>query len=165
MDDAMITDVPVSEIIDGAYKEFAMYTLEQRAIPSAIDGMKPVHRKLVYAMLKDYSTGKVKVAELGGSLSSCLSEDTIVIVDSEPLTIKEAYNSNTAKNILSYNIKENKEVNSEILNIKNTGMKSTYFRIYLESGEFIDATPEHLFLLKTGEWKEAQYLTLSDEFI
>lgn len=70
MDDAMITDVPVSEIIDGAYKEFAMYTLEQRAIPSVIDGFKPVHRKLVYAMLNNHPTGKVKVAELGGMLNS-----------------------------------------------------------------------------------------------
>lgn len=66
----MIKDITVNEIIDTSYREFAMYTLEQRAIPSAIDGFKPVFRKLVYSMAKDHPTGKVKLAEIGGSLSS-----------------------------------------------------------------------------------------------
>lgn len=70
MDVVVIKNITVSEIIDSSYKEFAMYTLEQRAIPSVIDGMKNVSRKLVYSMSKDHATGKVKVAELGGSLSS-----------------------------------------------------------------------------------------------
>ena len=56
----------ITEIIDTGYRAFAMYTLEARALPSVIDGFKPVHRKLVYAMLTDYSGKKVKMADLGG---------------------------------------------------------------------------------------------------
>lgn len=63
-----MSNKPISEFIDGEYKDYSMYVLQQRAIPSAIDGFKPVQRKLVYAMGK--KSGKVKVAELGGSLSS-----------------------------------------------------------------------------------------------
>jgi DNA gyrase/topoisomerase IV subunit A len=55
----------ISEIIDDEYLAFAMYTLEARAIPSAIDGMKPVHRKLIYAMLNEHKDKKVKMNDLG----------------------------------------------------------------------------------------------------
>ena len=59
---------PITEFIDTEYKDYSMYVLQNRAIPSAIDGFKPVQRKLVYALSR--KSGKVKVAELGGSLSS-----------------------------------------------------------------------------------------------
>ncbi len=60
----------ITEIIDTDYHTYAMYVLEQRAIPSVIDGMKPVQRKLFYAM-KDMGgeSKKIKIAELGGGLS------------------------------------------------------------------------------------------------
>lgn len=60
----------VSEIIDRDYRGFAMYTIESRALPSYIDGLKPSARKLVYAMITQFKGKKVKVAELGSSLPS-----------------------------------------------------------------------------------------------
>lgn len=59
-------DRSVSDVIDKEYREYAMYVLESRAIPSAIDGLKMVHRKLVYSMLNEYSGKKVKLADLSG---------------------------------------------------------------------------------------------------
>lgn len=59
----------ISTEINGGFLDYSMYTLQNRAIPSAIDGFKPSARKLVYSMLEDYSTKKVKVAELAGSIS------------------------------------------------------------------------------------------------
>lgn len=59
----------ITEIIDRDFREFSMYTIENRAIPSAIDGFKPTQRKLVYAMLNEHKGNKVKVAELGGGLA------------------------------------------------------------------------------------------------
>jgi DNA gyrase/topoisomerase IV subunit A len=56
----------VSDVIDTEYREYAMYVLESRAIPSVIDGMKMVHRKLVYSMLNEYAGKKVKLADLSG---------------------------------------------------------------------------------------------------
>lgn len=55
----------VSEIIDTEYLEYSMYTLEQRAIPSVVDGLKPVQRKILYAMLNEHSGKKVKLNDLG----------------------------------------------------------------------------------------------------
>jgi DNA gyrase/topoisomerase IV subunit A len=59
----------ITSIIDTEYLDFAMYVLESRAIPSVVDGLKPVHRKLLYSMLNEYSGKKVKVAEFGGGLA------------------------------------------------------------------------------------------------
>ena len=59
----------VSEIIDTEFKEFSMYTIESRAIPSAIDGLKITGRKILYAMINEHGGKKVKVAELGGGLA------------------------------------------------------------------------------------------------
>ncbi len=60
----------VSDIIDTEYKEYAMYVLENRAIPSYIDGQKPSGRKILYSMINQFKGKKVKVAELGSSLPS-----------------------------------------------------------------------------------------------
>ena len=59
----------LTDIIDTDLREFSMYTIESRAIPSVIDGMKPTQRKLLYAMITEYKGNKVKVAELGGGLA------------------------------------------------------------------------------------------------
>ena len=64
-----IIDQSITDVINKDYLEYSMYTIENRAIPSAIDGFKPVHRKLVYAMLNVHKGKKTKVADLG-SISS-----------------------------------------------------------------------------------------------
>lgn len=64
-----VVNKTVTEIIDNEYKAYAMYVLENRAIPSYIDGFKPSHRKILYSMLNYYKGKKVKVAELGTSIS------------------------------------------------------------------------------------------------
>ena len=70
----MNPEIQYQSIVDNintSYKEYSLYTLNSRAIPSAIDGMKPVQRKLVYAMLQQPSPfkNKIKTAALAGSLS------------------------------------------------------------------------------------------------
>ena len=60
----------ITDIIDTEYKQYAMYVLENRAIPSFCDGLKTVHRKILYSAINQYKGKKVKVAELGSSLPS-----------------------------------------------------------------------------------------------
>ena len=38
----------VSNFFDKEYLEYAKYVVENRAIPSCIDGLKPTQRKVVY---------------------------------------------------------------------------------------------------------------------
>lgn len=62
---------PLNEdrLINTSYRNYAMYTLESRAIPSAIDGFKMVHRKIMYFALERARNKKTKVADFG-SISS-----------------------------------------------------------------------------------------------
>jgi DNA topoisomerase II len=70
LDDEMIVDKTLRDTIDTDFKAYAMYVLESRALPSAIDGQKIVGRKLLYSMTKNHKNSKVKIAEVAGSLSS-----------------------------------------------------------------------------------------------
>ena len=56
----------LKQVIDQDYMGYAMYVLENRAIPCYIDGFKPVHRKLFYAMTTEHKGRKTKVSDLGG---------------------------------------------------------------------------------------------------
>lgn len=60
------TSKSIKETIDSDYHGYAMYVLENRAIPCYVDGFKPVHRKLFYAMLNEHRGRKTKVSDLGG---------------------------------------------------------------------------------------------------
>jgi DNA gyrase/topoisomerase IV subunit A len=61
------TYLPIEDDINVGLRDFALYTIYNRAIPSAIDGLKPTQRKILYAMLQYPSPtkNKVKVADLG----------------------------------------------------------------------------------------------------
>ena len=37
----------ITEFLSNEYKEFALYSIEGRAIPSVIDGFKPTQRKII----------------------------------------------------------------------------------------------------------------------
>lgn len=68
MDDGMIKEeYSIQEDINTNLREFALYTVYNRAIPSAIDGFKPTQRKILYAMLQypNPTKNKVKLADLG----------------------------------------------------------------------------------------------------
>lgn len=60
----------LQDFFDNDYKDYSLYVLQQRAIPSYIDGFKVVQRKLICAALDMALNKKIKVAELGSSLSS-----------------------------------------------------------------------------------------------
>lgn len=58
----------ITETLDTDYREYALYTLSSRAIPCYIDGFKRVQKKILYAMLKEFSKGRAKVSEVGSSI-------------------------------------------------------------------------------------------------
>lgn len=60
----------VSKIINNEYKDYAMYVIENRAIPCYVDGLKPSSKKLLYSMINYYKGKKVKNSELSASIAS-----------------------------------------------------------------------------------------------
>ena len=63
----------IDDFFDNEYLGYAKYVVENRAIPSVIDGFKPSQRKIAYAAHKLWKTGKekpLKVFQLGGQAAA-----------------------------------------------------------------------------------------------
>ena len=60
---------PVSEMANTMWKEFALYTVEARAIPSMIDGMKPANRFYLYSSIKNTPKTFKKVESVMGTVT------------------------------------------------------------------------------------------------
>ncbi len=60
----------ISELLNNEWKEYSITTIEDRAIPSVIDGLKPVQRFLLYGGFSKAKNDFVKVAALAGNTSA-----------------------------------------------------------------------------------------------
>lgn len=63
----------ISDFLSNEYKEFAKYVIENRAIPSVIDGLKPTQRKIIHASNQIWKNGTekdLKVFQLAGKVAS-----------------------------------------------------------------------------------------------
>jgi len=58
-----IVQINIAEEMKSAYIDYSMSVIVSRALPDARDGLKPVHRRVLYGML-----------DLGVSVQSCLQE-------------------------------------------------------------------------------------------
>ena len=63
----------ITEFLSNDYKEFAMYSVEGRAIPSLVDGFKPSQRKVIHVSNLTWRTGNekvLKIFQLSGKVAS-----------------------------------------------------------------------------------------------
>lgn len=63
------TNYNISDVAKNEWREFAMYTIESRAIPSMIDGLKPSQRFYLYSSLKNSAKEFRKVSAVAGVVS------------------------------------------------------------------------------------------------
>jgi DNA gyrase/topoisomerase IV subunit A len=66
-------EVSISDFLSSKYKEFSLYTLEHRAIPSVIDGLKNSQRKIVHISNQIWKSGNekpMKIFQLAGKVAS-----------------------------------------------------------------------------------------------
>jgi len=66
---SMNTDYPISQVASNEWLSFAMYTVEARAIPNMIDGLKPVQRFYLYSSLLNSKKDFKKVSAIAGIIS------------------------------------------------------------------------------------------------
>ncbi len=69
----MKTEKTITEFLSDEYKEFSLYVIENRAIPSVIDGLKPTQRKIIHISNQVWKTGSekpLKVFQLSGKVAS-----------------------------------------------------------------------------------------------
>ena len=63
----------ITDYLDTEYAAYGMYTIENRAIPSAIDGFKPTQRKIIFVANRIWKGGNdkpLKVFQFGGKIAS-----------------------------------------------------------------------------------------------
>jgi len=63
----------IDKFFDEEYRNYAMYVIEERAIPSVIDGFKPTQRKVIFASNRHFKPGSDKVTvveQLGAHVAS-----------------------------------------------------------------------------------------------
>lgn len=56
----------IQDFIDKEYREYALHTIQNRAIPSLIDGLKPSQRKALYTALRHCKMVSIKTSALTG---------------------------------------------------------------------------------------------------
>lgn len=59
----------LSQLAMNEWKDYAMYTIESRAIPNMIDGQKPVNRFYLYSSIKNSKSDFKKVSAIAGVVS------------------------------------------------------------------------------------------------
>lgn len=52
-DNERLIPANITDIMEGAYLEYSMSVIVSRALPDARDGLKPVHRRILYAMYRE----------------------------------------------------------------------------------------------------------------
>ena len=95
----MITEKTISEFLSEEYKEFAMYVIEGRAIPSVIDGLKPSQRKIIHVANQIWKNGNektLKVFQLSGKVASdCYYHHGDTSLSSAIITMAQKFKNNT----------------------------------------------------------------------
>lgn len=72
MDSTNIVPVNIEDEMKGSYLDYAMSVIIGRALPDARDGLKPVHRRILYAMLREGLTSKKRFSKCAGVVGEVL---------------------------------------------------------------------------------------------
>lgn len=188
------------------YIDYAMSVIVSRALPDVRDGLKPVHRRIFYAMhemgmrpTSAYSKSAKIVGETMGKFHphgdgpiydalvrlaqnfsmryplvdgqgnfGCFTKDTkIKLTDGRNLNFAQLIQeAESGKKNYTYTVNSKGLINiAEIKAPRLTIKKTQIIKVILDNGEEIKCTPNHLFMLKDGTYREAQHLTSQDSLM
>jgi DNA gyrase subunit A len=202
MELGIVKPVGIVEQMTGAYLDYSMSVIVSRALPDVRDGLKPVHRRVLYAMekmglqsnksfrkcagivgevLKSYHPhGDVAVYDtlvrlaqpwnmryplvMGQGNFGCFTGDTrITLLDGAEKTFAELAQLPADEVFSVYSVDANgRIVVGEGRNARITRQQAELVEVTLDSGAKIRCTPDHRFMLRNGNYKEAQHLTPDD---
>jgi len=69
----MLMETTITEFLQNQYKEYSLYTIEHRSIPSLVDGLKPTARKVLFVANNIWKIGNeksLKVFQLSGAVAN-----------------------------------------------------------------------------------------------
>jgi len=168
----------ITDFLDKEYRDYAVYVLEERAIPSVIDGFKPTQRKIIYIADKVWKNGKekpLKVFQLAGRVAAdakyhhgdCLDPDTeILLSDGSYITICEWFEKyrDTKLKVLAFDESTDKFVEAIGHSPRIGQVTDLEYEIEMEDGSIFKCTNNHPFLTQRG-WIKAKDLEEDDDII
>jgi DNA topoisomerase-2 len=88
----------ISDFLSTEYRDFSLYTIENRAIPSVVDGFKPTHRKIIHIANGIWKTGSekhMKVFQLSGSVAAgCYYHHGDTSLQNAIITMAQSFKNN-----------------------------------------------------------------------
>lgn len=166
----------ITEFLSNEYKEFAMYSIEGRAIPSVIDGFKPTQRKIIHVSNSIWKSGSektLKVFQLAGKVASdafyhhgnCLEYDTeIISADGVVIKIGEWFEKypDLKLDLISYDVDKCDYVIGVGHSPRVGTISSEEYEIEMEDGSIFRCTNNHQFYTQRG-WIKAEDLNDQDD--
>jgi len=168
----------VTQYLDQDYREYAVYVVEERAIPSVIDGFKPTQRKVIFVADKVWKNGSekpLKIFQLAGKVASdahyhhgdCLDPDTeILLSDGSYITLQEWFDKykNVKLKVVAYDESSSKFVEATGHSPRIGQITDIEYEIQMENGSIFKCTGNHPFLTVRG-WIEAKDLKEDDNIL
>jgi hypothetical protein len=158
----------ISEFLSDEYKEFAMYVVEGRAIPSCIDGFKPTQRKIIHISNQIWRTGNektLKVFQLAGKVASdCLHYDSEVLLSNgEKIKIGDWYHKFPDIELEVVCIDENGDTTTSKGFCPKMSLQKFVYEIETEDGLVHKLSGNHQVMLIDGTYKKVSELDENDE--
>jgi len=197
----------ISEEMKESYLDYAMSVIISRALPDVRDGLKPVHRRILYTMLEDGLRHNAKFRKsatvVGNSMAryhphgdvaiydalvrmaqdfslryplvqgqgnfGCFTKDTKVkLTDGRSLSFEDLIKEQKEEKrhwTFCFNVQSKKIEITEIKNPRLTRKNEKIIVITLDNGEKIKCTLDHRFMLRSGDYKQAQDLKPGDSLM
>ena len=164
----MAQKVEMKELIEDTTLSFARYVIVSRAIPKVTDGMKSIHRRIIYSMYESGNTHdkyRQKSIDIAGSIlrysphGDCLSGDTVIYgADGNLYTMMELYDSKKEVDILAYD-KDGNVVIAKAHSFRIGQYTDKIYKINLSNGKSVSVTGNHPFFSLDKKWIKAEELT------
>jgi DNA gyrase subunit A len=167
--DDQISDTPVIEELRNSFLEYSMSVIVSRALPDVRDGLKPVHRRILYAMWeagfrsdRPYRKSATTIGDTMGKYhphGDCLDGDTrIVALDGSRPTLRDLTEQGVGQlDVLSVGA-DGQLTAGQAHSFRVGQMAATLFHVTLSNGATVTATGNHPFLTDAGVWVRAEDL-------
>jgi DNA gyrase subunit A len=158
----------VAEEMEQSFLEYSYSVIYARALPDARDGLKPVHRRILYSMVDSgYTPDKahVKSARIVGAVmgtlhphGDCLAGDTLILdIEGNEHSLASLCDSQQTVRVSAVN-KEGQLIVADAHSFRIGQMAERLYHITMSNGHKITATNNHPFLAIDGSWIKADQL-------
>jgi len=114
---------------------------------------------------KLFTGGKFESAKTAYKISCLRGNTKIFLLNGKTITIKEMSDDPNNEYWGLSSTTDGKWKANKLLSPRVTGRTKKFVRVYIDNGEFVDCTEDHLFLMRDGSYKMAMNLEINDSLM